>query len=549
MIIFNKLDITSFKSIYHISIDFINMNNNFYTMEGKNHTVNFASSNGAGKSTVWDALSYVLYGTTMGIYLKKEDYQNKNTSIPLNIKLYFSIDSGISKGDYILVRTLNSTQLYKNDEDISELNKTETEKKLANVLNLTKDEFFSFTYLTQTAGGGFLGKTASEKMSVIKDFIFGEELLQIKNRIDSLLKENIKQFTQTEKEIAKLEGNIESLQKTLKSLSERKQQNSEYNYDEIVVKENEQKILELKQKQYKLRKEEQKKAILKQEYNALRKQMQQLKTQLERIKENICPTCGQKLQSNEVEFEVRQKAKNVKLRAIEITNELKKFENKDNILDDIDKELSLLVETVTKMKASKQIDIESKSQVGNLQLDLDTKLRKIEELQNEVIKLEYEQKQLKELQKYFNSTFIQYVQKAFLTEIENYLNLYCYDVFNESFSLKFSNNSLDLFVGDHPYSYFSGGERQRIDFLFVFAIKVALSSFTDKCTNLLIFDESLSGSDSVAFDNSVDLINRLSSASDLITVLISHRDNNTFSNKIVIEKFENKTKLFILEGE
>ena len=31
---------------------------------------------------VWDALSYVLYGTTMGIYLKKEDYQNKNTSIP-----------------------------------------------------------------------------------------------------------------------------------------------------------------------------------------------------------------------------------------------------------------------------------------------------------------------------------------------------------------------------------------------------------------------------------------------------------------------------------
>ena len=227
MIIFNDLDIVSFKSIYHIDIKFTEMQNSFYTMEGKNYIVNFAESNGAGKSTIWDALSFTLYGTTMGIYTKNFEYQNKNSKIPLKLTLNFDITTGKDKGNYIVYRTLDNVSLYKNEENISEQTKTQTEKKLLSILNLTKDEFFNFTYLTQTqTNSNFLSKTASEKLAVLKDFIFGEELINIKNNIDSLLKEYKNTKNDIVKNIANKQGKLSGL-KDITILSEKDIKNLE----------------------------------------------------------------------------------------------------------------------------------------------------------------------------------------------------------------------------------------------------------------------------------------------------------------------------------
>lgn len=541
MIIFKNIDITSFKSIFHVNLDFTTIQGKFYALEGKNNTVDFAMSNGSGKSTLFDALSYALYGTTMGIYLKKEDYQNKFTKIPLNIKVNFNITSGNNKGNYEVVRTLNSTTLFKNNEDITELTKTETEKKLYDVLNLTKEEFFSFTYLTQTAGGNFLGKTASEKLAVIKDFIFGEELLDIKNKIDNLLKEykNIK--NNLAKELSNKQGKLSGLESIERISIDEIENLNVFNHNENIKN-----LKNLKQQQQQIQQNLKQISILKANYSNLVNQMQTIKNDMKSIKEKICPTCHQNLiNTEELEQSLRNKAKNIKLQALEIKTEIQNLNNESDKTDiyEIENKIQILTKEINnyeyKLKQSKQ-------QQG-IGLEIKTLKDEIKDLENQELTYNNLIEQVTNLQKYFNTVFIQYVQKSFLTEIENYLNLYCYEVFNAKFSLKFNNNSLELFIGEHPYSYFSGGERQRIDFLFVFAIKVALSNFTDKCTNLLIFDESLSGSDSVAFDNSVDLISRLSESSDLTTILISHRENsNISSNKIVLERFNDNTKLQIL---
>lgn len=546
MITFNNLEIQSFKSIFKVKINFSELAGKFYSFEGKNYTVDFASSNGAGKSTVWDALSYVLYGTTMGIYLKKDEYQNTNTKIPLKLVLDFTIDCGENQGNYKIERTLTDTKLYKNNEDISELTKSDTEKKLLKIIELTKEEFFSFTYLTQTAGGNFLGKTASEKLAVIKDFIFGEELTQIKNKIDILIKDNDKQYKQCISEVSRLEGSIESLQKVVDKNEKDNWESEEFTED--IINENKNKIIELQKQQGDIRAYKQKKQKYESELNDLKRQMAKLKQQLEKVKNNICPTCGQHLKDDSVEVSIRQEAKEIKIKAVDIKQQLVDVmdllqQYKDE--SDISATLNVLIKTNSRYETLQKIN-DNQQQIKQ---EIAEKSEQLTVLQDTVVKLQHKQKQIKDLQKYFNTTFIQYVQQSFLSEIENYLNLYCYEVFNDSFTLKFANNSLELFIGKHPYSYFSGGERQRIDLLFVFAIKVALSNFTDKCTNLLVLDESLSGSDAQAFDNTVEILDRLSSSSDLTTILISHRENSNISqNKIILYRYNDKTKLEVINA-
>ena len=546
MIIFNNLEIQSFKSIFKVKINFSELAGKFYSFEGKNYTVDFASSNGAGKSTVWDALSYVLYGTTMGIYLKKDEYQNVNTKIPLKLVLDFLIDCGENQGSYKIERTLTDTKLYKDNENVSELNKSDTEKKILNIINLTKEEFFSFTYLTQTAGGNFLGKTASEKLAVIKDFIFGEELIQIKNKIDNLIKDNDKLYKQYANEVSRLEGSIESLQKIINKNEEDNWTTEEFTED--IINENKNKIIELQTQQGNIRAYKQKKQKYESELKDLKQQMAKLKQQLEKVKNNICPTCGQHLKDDSVESSIRQEAKEIKTKAYDIKQQLTDVINTLQQYSD-ESEISVNLNNLIKINSKYETLQKVNDKQQQIKQEIDEKSKQLTILQDEVVKLQHKQKQIKDLQKYFNTTFIQYVQQSFLSEIENYLNLYCYEVFNDSFTLKFLNNSLELYIGNHPYSYFSGGERQRIDLLFVFAIKVALSNFTDKCTNLLILDESLSGSDVTAFDNIIEILDRLSNSCELSTILISHREtSNVSQNKIILSRYEDKTKLEVINS-
>lgn len=543
MINFEKLKIESFKSIFNIEIDFNSLENSLYLLEGINNTVNFALSNGAGKSTIWDALSYALYGTVSGIYVKNEEFQNKNTNIQLKVELYFSIDEGLDVGKYHLIRTLNSTYLYKDDKNITELTKTETEKKLLSVLNLSKEEFFSFTYLTQNSTGNFLGKTTSEKFNIIKDFVFGEELLNIKNKIDSLVKIFKNELLDINNKIQNIKGKIEGI-KNIPIVDK----NELWTKSEL---ENQEKclstLLDVKNEYENIIKN---KEIAIKDFEFIKSQIDSVKAEIEIVKKNVCPTCNQTLVNNDVKQKLWNKATQLKHKGLDTKNNIINYDKK---IKDINSQYPTLFTDKTIDKLNKDIT-EQKIKLKNyyrykeeLKNPISTYEEELKKLYIDYDNLEFKIKELSNLQKYFNTTFVQEVQQSFIKEIKNYLNLYCYEIFDGEYNLKFNNNNLELYINNKPYYYFSGGERQRIDFLFVFAIKIALSNFTNKNTNILIFDESLSGSDKLAYENSIELINRLSKSMQLKTIIISHKneliDNNL--NKIIITRNDHDTKLEI----
>ena len=533
MITFKNLEIQSFKSIFNCTLDFEKLQGSLYSLEGKNHTVNFAASNGSGKSTLMDALAYVLYGSTNNSSIKKADYQNKNTNVKLRLKLSLNIQGT----DYIIERTDKDFKLYKDGEDISELTKTDTEKKFQDILNLTKAEFFNFTYLTQLSSGSFLSKTPSEKLNCIKDFIFGEELLSMQSKIDNLLKE-------TKQELKDIEMNVSSLSGTLNAL------NSMYKHKEDKKETFEFSLDEYKQQLSNIKQQDNEKRKLQNQLNAnnnnivnLKQKLKKVKEQFEIAKENKCPTCGQHLQDDTVLNKLRAEAKTIKQTADNYNEEIRLINqelDKYTSVDSFDE-----MNRINKIIAKYEEQDKNNRNYDEIFSEIEQRTKQKKELEDKLQYVEFKQKQVQQLQKYFKTDFISHIQQAFLNEIENYLNIYCRDVFEADFKLLFSNNSLELLVGDKPYNYYSGGEAQRIDMLFVFAIKIALMSFTDKCTNLFIADETLSGQDSQAFEGCIELISNLTSAEELTTILVSHRDINYQNNRIVIERFENKTELRI----
>lgn len=541
MIVFNNIDITAFKGIFHCYLDFNDLKGQLYSLEGKNNTVDFATSNGSGKSTLCSALMFALYGTVDDIYVKKSEYQNKNTKKLLKIKLNLTIQNI----NYTLERTNDSFQLFKDGEDISELTKTDTEKKFQDILNLSKAEFVSFTYLSQSGSSSFLSKTPSEKLNCIKDFIFGEELKTIQQSLENLSKELKNKQDNLKVVCSSLKGNIDALEYVLETNKNIDTDKTSY---PLSLEEYEEKLKQLKDKLEEKRKVEVSKANLESLISHTKKQIENVKNQYSAFKQGKCPTCGQVLVDNKAiekfktdVVKLNETHKTYKQQYDTVLLKLDDFGATLDIKDQISN-FESIIKNITIQQNKFNVDFDS------ITKDIKQKNTELQKLLEEELSIDFELQQLSKLQNYFKTTFIKEIQQSFLTEIENYLNLYCYDVFGEKFKLVFTNNSLDLTVGDKPYSYFSGGERQRLDFLFVFAIKVALASFTNKCTNLFICDETLSGQDSKAFENCLDLVNSLTSAEDLTTILVSHRDISNSLNKIIIERFDYKTELNIINN-
>lgn len=548
MIVFEKLNIISFKSIFNCEIDFTDLDNQLYSLEGINNTTEFASSNGAGKTTLLQALMFALYGTIEdNVSVKKAEYQNKNTSTKLKVFLQLSIQ-GVT---YVIERTLNGTKLYKEGEDISELTKTDTDKKFQDILGLTKAEFNNFTYIPQSSSSSFLSKTPMEKLNCIRDFIFGDELNNIQNSLAQLTKQYKEQLASVQQVTANIQGKISTLnsiiqkqQSQVKQSDEKQSLSLPYSLDEY-----KEQLAEVKKKQKDSRKLEQEVETCNFFLNSIRNKLKALKENYNSFKNSICPTCGQEIDNvdshkqhcREEAAKLKNEASKYKEKLEDAQAKLKNYDRKS-----LSQEVEHIIQCITKLEEQKKSQQRQQQDINTYMKQVEEYDRKNKEYIAQIEELELKIRQIMQLTTYFKADFIRYIQQAFITEVESYLNIYCHDVFDGDFNLVFTNNSLELTIDDKPYSYFSGGERQRIDFILVFAIKIVLTHFTNKCTNLFIADESLSGQDSEAFENCLELISSLTIAEDLTTILVSHRDIEYHKNKILIIRSQDSTDIKIV---
>ena len=205
---FEELDIEGFRSIDRISLNLSDQG--IVIVKGINNYEDLASSNGSGKSSVFEAIIYALFEETSS---GDRDIENRILGQGCSVVLKFSID-GVS---YKIIRQSKKGKgtvvLYRNDEDISARNKSDTNKLIISILGINKAIFLDSIFLSQNAVTNLpsLSPTArKERLEILtntdnainnfKTFLKEKQTMYESKHVDSQL------------EINKINGKEESLQ-------------------------------------------------------------------------------------------------------------------------------------------------------------------------------------------------------------------------------------------------------------------------------------------------------------------------------------------------
>ena len=133
---FDRIDIENFRSIQRANICLSNQGT--VIVKGINEYEDKATSNGSGKSSVFEAIIFALFEETSA---GEKDVANRIINNGYSVTLYFSIDGD----NYVISRTSSGSKstviIHKNDIDISARNKTDTNKLILEILGINKSIF------------------------------------------------------------------------------------------------------------------------------------------------------------------------------------------------------------------------------------------------------------------------------------------------------------------------------------------------------------------------------------------------------------------------
>ena len=206
---FKELDIENFRSIdkAHIVLE----NQGTVIVKGINEYEDNATSNGSGKSSIFEAIVFALFEETSS---GEKDVANRiiNNGFCINLKL--EID-GI---EYTIVRESKKGNksivvIYKNDVDISARNKTDTNKLIQDLLGINKNIFLDSVFLSQSVSTNLASLSPTQRKERLEILTNTDIII---NNFKEKLKEQQTNFesicVDTEKNINKIQGNIDSLQ-------------------------------------------------------------------------------------------------------------------------------------------------------------------------------------------------------------------------------------------------------------------------------------------------------------------------------------------------
>ena len=520
-------------------------------------------SNGAGKSTMLDALCFALFGKAFR-KINKPQLVNSINEKSCKVEVTFSI----GKDDYRVFRGIkpNVFELYKNNKLVDQDAATkDTQKYLEqSVLKLNFKSFTQVVILGSSTFVPFMQLAAAHRREVIEDLldinIFSNMNGLLKDRVRSAQSQSIDCGHMLRLSKEKVEGQkklIDSLQEVNENRQEEKQRKYNKNID---------RIKEL-QTQHKLKREEticleeqmgdiepQKKFVRK-----LRQSQADKKSELKLIAKDLkffkdhdtCPTCSQDIGSlfkqkkvsimssegktlatqiegftKDIEeaVEVVTKMEDTSAKLYELRSDTTAVEREivrvemENL--QISKEITELQQSTPNIDQETEILQGYKSEYDSTEKDCAEVSRKLDEFQV-VASLLKDSGIKRQIIKKYVPIFNQLINK-YLQSMDFFVNFTLDEEFNEVIKSRFRD--------EFSYASFSEGEKQKIDLALLFTWREVARMKNSVATNLLILDE--------VFDSSLDA----SGTAELLQILRSlGNGTNVFviSHKgdILVDKF------------
>ena len=554
--------------------NFLSTGNHFSEIKFNQHASTLITgSNGSGKSTVLDALTFGLFGKPFR-KINKSQLINSMNEKDTKVEVEFSI----SKTDWKVVRGIkpNIFEIHRDGKCLDQFANANDQQKWfeQNVLKMNYKSFTQIVILGSSTFVPFMQLTSSNRREVIEDLLD----IKIFSSMNNIIKEKIRSIKEEVKVLTlkkeSLNDKVAMQEKFMEEIASQGKDRINENKEKITtlftesdgyVSANEQlenDVFDLTKQQEavtgateKLRKLGNLKGKISQKVSTITKEHKFF------TENTVCPTCTQSIDEsfriNKIN-DAQTKAKELQSGYKELEEAIKNEEEREHQFTKLSKEITKLTHGISKNNTrisgcQRQIrDLESEIQRLTDQLaDRNTEHEKLATFQESLRTTYDELSSRKDTINYNNFMYgllkdggvKTHIIKKYLPLINQQVNRYLQIMdFYTNFTLdeEFNETIQSPIHEDFSYASFSEGEKMRIDLALLFTWREVARMKNSVNTNLLILDE--------IFDSSLDEM-----GTEYFTKIIRFviKDANVFviSHKTGMEdKFENHIKFEKVKG-
>jgi len=565
-----------FKSIKYKN--FLSTGNSFTEINlTQNKTTLVVGQNGAGKSTMLDALSFALFGKPHRNIQKRQIVNSINQKNCV-VEALFTIGSS----EYKVVRGIspNIFEIWKSGTLINQSSHAKDYQKILeqNILKLNHKSFHQVVVLGSSSFIPFMQLSNTDRKFVIEDLldinVFSKMNVLLKEK-QSALKNELNELT-TQIEIVK--AKVDSQKKYIKDVQILTDQNIK---SKKTTKENKQKEIDNLQDENSAMSEEIENNLpeLQEELKSLQKKQQsllsyshQFKTQMKSLAKDTkfyeeneqCPTCSQDISEglrNEKIDTAKDKAKEYQKAYDDATSQ---EESVNETIEGINNQITEIGHKQSTINSNNKIIRTLQSEITEIEKDLSsTAIADLQQAQSDLEVLEKDKDTTTEqkLNVFDNYSYNQIIAellkdtgiktkiiKQYLPVINKLTNQYLQVLdFFVSFDLdeSFKETIRSRHRDDFSYDSFSEGEKQRIDLSLLFTWRQIAKMKNSVSTNLLMLDETFDSSlDYDGVENLFKILHTLPDDSNIF--VISHKGDildGKFDDKIEFYKEKNFSRM------
>ena len=531
-------------------------------------------TNGAGKSTILDALTFVLFNKP---FRKITKPQLVNTVNEKDCVVEIEFSTGVT--DWKVIRGIkpNVFEIYKNDQMLDKAAANADQQKWLeeNVLKMNYKSFTQIVILGSASFVPFMQLSTANRREIIEDLLD----IKIFSFMSNILREKIRSSNDTIRELTIRKDLVEEkidMQKSFisdleetgkKNIQEKRNKIKEFagNVDDL-VKEIESHGDKLKEVEDKMEVSSGSDKKLK-KLGTLRGKLQQKVSTITKehkffAENTVCPTCDQNIEEsfrlNRIN-DAASKAKELQQGFTELEEAIRLEEEKENQFKVLSKEATNLTHEISKANTRisglhhRSRDLETEIQTITEQLEnRNTEHHALEKLIKELEDLQSKHSQQKENNVYnefahslmkdggVKSKIIKRYLPLMNQQINKYLQLMDFYI-NFSLDEDFKETVKSPIHEDFSYESFSEGEKMRIDLSLLFTWREIAKRKNSASTNLLIldeiFDSSLDGFGTEYFTKIIKYV-----VNDANVFVISHKTDE------LMDKFDNIIKFDKVKG-
>ena len=529
--------------------------------------------NGAGKSTILDAISFALFGKPHRKISKSQLVNSINQK-----QAVVEVEFTIGKAQFKIVRGIkpNIFEIWKDGSMINQSSHSLEYQKILeqNILKLNHKSFHQVVVLGSSSFIPFMQLNAGHRRNVIEDLldinIFSKMNIILRER-NSILKENINKIN-NDTNIVK--SKIEQQTKYIRDIAAVTQENRS-KYEEQIKKAQE-KINILQNQNSELSKELESNTAsdelkkLQTEKNKIISDVATIKQEMKTIakrgmfleKNDECPTCEQPIQNKDkLITETKNEAYQVQTSLSTVENSGALIDAKISSLEDVIASIRKKTDTInvnnreivslnqSNQDLQKYLESEVAADLTGAKKDLEKMNSDKESLFEEKLRLNEQFGYNGVIAEMLRDTGIKTkIIKQYLPVINKLVNQYLQTLdffvhFNldENFNETIRSRHRDAFT----YDSFSEGEKQRIDLSLLFTWRQIAKMKNSVATNLLVLDETFDSSlDHDGIENLLKILYTLDEGSN--TFIISHKGDildGKFESKIEFVKDRNFSKI------